>query len=106
MSGFRRDFLQCFSDFTHIAHGAHAAPSQTGYLALPMSVFNLFAQGKDMVNVTQVLLMLSLSCRGARAKQLQLCFDMFDVDGSGDLDQDEMVRRVACGCCTTCSHVR
>lgn len=42
----------------------------------------MFSQGKDMVNATQVLLMLALFCRGEEYEQdrrLGLCFDLLDV---------------------------
>ena len=85
----------CFSDYTKL-RGATAEGAAPTFLSLPMSVFNVFAQGKPMANATQVLLMLALFCRGTRPQQLNLAFDIFDFDKSGGLDLNEMIAFLVC----------
>ena len=61
---------------------AKVSSTTSAFLTLPMSVFNLFAQDQDMVNATQVLLMLALFCKGGeevQSERLGLCFDLLDV---------------------------
>lgn len=42
------------------------------------------------INAVEVVLILALFCRGAEADQLRFCFNIFDLDGGGSIDQEEM----------------
>ena len=71
---------QCFSDYSHIRPSVSS--TTPAFLSLPMSMFKLFAQEQDIVNATQLLLMMALLCKGGEDVQddrLGLCFDLLDV---------------------------
>eukprot|EP00500_Bicosoecida_sp_ms1_P012645 CAMPEP_0203835220 /NCGR_PEP_ID=MMETSP0115-20131106/73549_1 /ASSEMBLY_ACC=CAM_ASM_000227 /TAXON_ID=33651 /ORGANISM="Bicosoecid sp, Strain ms1" /LENGTH=1228 /DNA_ID=CAMNT_0050744297 /DNA_START=104 /DNA_END=3787 /DNA_ORIENTATION=- len=91
----RRAFWEAFTFYDAVANGE--------FLSLPQEAFTVFQDEPDSseVHVHEVLLALSLFSRGEPAAQLRLCFDIFDDDGNGSMDQAEMTQffRTLCRMC-------
>lgn len=88
-----RQFWDLFSDYETIIDDGT-------FLHLPPEAFNLFLEtgGEKVVNVIEVLLVLSLFCRGTATQQLRLAFDMFDKDKSGSIEVEELISFFAALC--------
>ena len=62
-------------------------------MSLPLSLFNCFdPYASERVNMYEIFLMLALFSLGPVERKTRFCFEMFDIDGSGEL---QMVRACA-----------
>jgi len=75
---------------TNTEHFAHIM-SELGYGSLPLSrLFSLFDQNCDgILEYNELLAGLAL-LEGTGEESLKLCFQLYDVDGSGDIDPGEL----------------
>lgn len=82
----RREYCEAFVDYDIVL--------DTGeFLCLPPETFRIFADDDgeaDLVDSREVLIALSLFCKGAPASQLELAFRVFDTNNDGDMDLQEM----------------
>jgi len=90
----RRQFYEMFAvggDSMPASSRGMPIASARGPIRLPLSVFPVLDMQRDgSIFLIHLLLALGLQAEGPLRLKLQFCFQLFDLDRSGELDFDEM----------------